>query len=93
MKLQAPQRNPLKHRQKVKIGDIFIHQETNGVVCSICFETYALNEFVSGKNWNELKMGYLMWHLRQEVHADFITTKLQNQNGQNCTNSYLNARR
>jgi hypothetical protein len=43
----------LKHRQKVKIGDIFIHRETNDIICSICSEANALTEFTSGKQWNE----------------------------------------
>jgi hypothetical protein len=38
-----------KHRQTVKIADIFINRETHYVVCSICSEANALSEFTSGK--------------------------------------------
>jgi hypothetical protein len=41
-----------KHRQKAKIGDIFIHRETDDV-CSICSEANALSDFTSGTMWNE----------------------------------------
>jgi hypothetical protein len=46
-------------RQKVKVGDILIHRETSGVLCSICSEADALSEFTSGKKWNEWKLEYL----------------------------------
>jgi hypothetical protein len=45
----------LKHRQKVKIGDIFIHRKTDDVICSICSEAHDLSEFSSGKKWNKWK--------------------------------------
>jgi hypothetical protein len=35
------QKSHLQNRQMVKIGDIFIHQETSDVICSICSEANA----------------------------------------------------
>jgi hypothetical protein len=42
----------LKHRQKVKLGDIFIHRETNDIICSICSETNASPVEKSGMSGN-----------------------------------------
>jgi hypothetical protein len=65
-----------KHRQKAKIGDIFIHWETDDV-CSICSEVNALSEFTSGKKWNKWNLDELKRHSKQEVHVNSII-KLQN---------------
>jgi hypothetical protein len=66
-----------KHRQKVTTGDIFIHRETNEVVCSICSEANALSEFTSGKKRNDWKLDYLKPHLKPKVHV-YSIIKSQN---------------
>jgi hypothetical protein len=42
----------LKHRQKVNIRDIFIRQEIDDVVCSICSEANASPVLKSGMSGN-----------------------------------------
>jgi hypothetical protein len=55
-----------KHRQKVHIGDMFIHRETDYVICNICSEANVLSEFTRGRKWNEWKFDHLKRHLNQK---------------------------
>jgi hypothetical protein len=45
-----------KHRQGIKIEDIFIYRETDNV-CSICSEANALSEFTSDKKVEQGEIG------------------------------------
>ena len=64
-------------KQKVTLGQIFVHHETGQVVCSICQKANAGGDFSSGKKWDEWKLDYLKRHLNHKVHGESVE-KLRN---------------
>ena len=59
-------------KQKVTLGQIFVHQETGHVVCILCQKANAGGDFSSGKKWDEWKLGQLKQHLNHKVHAESV---------------------
>jgi len=52
---------------KVKLGDIFIYREgTDDVICKLCQEAKAVNDFSSGKRWDDCKIDYSKRHITQK---------------------------
>ena len=59
---------------KVKLGDIFVYRGgTDDVVCKLCQEAKAVNDFSNGKRWDDWKIDYLKWHMSQKVHLDSVS--------------------
>ena len=59
---------------KVKLGDIFTYCEgTDNVICKLCLEAKAVNDFSNEKCWDEWKIDYLKRHITQKVHLDSVS--------------------
>jgi len=59
---------------KVKLGDIFVYRGgTDDVVCKLCQEAKAVNDFSNGKRRDDWKIDYLKRHMSHKVHLDSVS--------------------